>query len=69
MNFQRLVFTPFLKKSDGNARLYVDGDLLFTVIGKVGVQDKGQVSLSVKKGAIKLFPFEFLELELVLHLR
>ena len=51
-----------IEKSDGPARLYVDGDLLLTVTGKVGVQDKGQVSLSADKGDVKHFRIEFLEL-------
>jgi hypothetical protein len=44
--------------------MYIDGKLVLTVDGKVGVQDEGQASVSIDQqgGAIKHFRIEFLEL-------
>ena len=51
------------EKSDDDARIFVDGQLLRSVRGSVGVRDQGHVSLSIaQKGMVHHLRVEFLEL-------
>lgn len=51
------------EESDDDARMYLDGELVMTVNGQVGVRDKGEATISITQGGtIKLLRMEFLQL-------